>query len=108
MTRKVEFRLAINVAINETDLALLRLLGERCAKDPGPVVLTARMVAGELALSRATIHRSCRTLVEKGLLVTQGSWRDDGGRGANSYEVTRLGFEVLGSTGTMRPRRYQS
>lgn len=105
MTRRVEFRLAINVAINETDLALLRLLGERCSSVPGPVFLTVRVIAGELAFSRATIHRSCRALVDKGLVVTQGSWRDDGGRGANSYEVTRLGFEVLGSQGVMRPPR---
>ena len=39
-----------------------------------------------------------------GLISKRGKVREDGGRDANEYVITLLGWEVLRSKGYMRPR----
>lgn len=105
MARKVKFHVSLDIFINESDLALLHLLGRLSPVTTGPVSLTARALANELQLSLATVRRSCRVLVDRGLIIVRGVRRRDGGRDANTYEITVLGREVLSLQGSMRPQR---
>lgn len=105
MARKVKFHVSLDIFINESDLALLHLLGRLSPVTTGPVSLTARALANELQLSLATVRRSCRVLVDRGLIIVRGVRRRDGGRDANTYEITVLGREVLSLRGSMRPQR---
>lgn len=105
MSRRVDYRITVDVSINESDLALLECLGMAGAACGSPLRLPAKWFARELNLSLATVRRSFKTLHEKGLIVMRGGTREDGGRDANVYEITALGLKVLNSQGFMRPRR---
>lgn len=105
MARKVKFHISLDICINESDLALLRLLGRLSSPTSPPVSLTARALAEELHLSLAMVRRSCRVLVNRGLIIVRGVRRSDGGRDANTYEITVLGREVIPLQGSMRPQR---
>ena len=105
MARTLRFVITMEVSLNESDLALLRLIEQRTAGSSSPRNLTARTLAEGLHMSLATARRSCRNLADKGLVTMSRRMREDGGRDANAFEVTRLGFAVLRSEGTLRPRR---
>lgn len=68
MARKVSFHITLDVFINESDYALLQLLGSLSARGERPIVMTARSFSTRLNLSLATVRRSCRTLASKGLI----------------------------------------
>lgn len=108
MARKVCYTITLKISINESELKLLRLIASRCTVPGTAVELTARSFSDELNLSMATVRRSSKTLQDNLLILVYDTRRDDGGRAANSYEVTSLGRELLRHKGTMRPRRVPS
>lgn len=102
MARKVEFE--IKLTINETEHRLLHCLGELAPKQGQVAVVSASRFSSLLNTSVATVRRSCESLDEMGLISKRGKVREDGGRDANEYVITLLGWEVLRSKGYMRPR----
>lgn len=105
VARRVKYRITLDVTINESDLALLRMLGAFTAELDEPAQITMKVLTRELNRSATTVRRSFRRLSSKGLIVKRSSVRDDGGRGVNTYELTDLGLKVLHSEGVMRPQR---
>lgn len=108
MARMLKFTVTLEVRINESDYALLRYLAKRVDYAQKPVLLTAHALADAIQMSVPTARRSSKKLASTGLIVMRGQQRQDGGRDANTYEITQLGFEVLKLKAAMRPRHVTS
>lgn len=91
-----------NVRVNETSLAVLRVIANRALHTTGVrcgrVPISLREMSSLVSTSEQTIRRSCSALCDEGLLLRFEGWLDNGGQEANSYEITALGLEVLRQT----------
>lgn len=108
MAHALRFMVTVEVNINESEYALLSFLERQETRVQEPRAFTASTLATAINMSVSTARRSSYKLVRTGLVVMRGQQREDGGCDANTYEVTRLGREVLKCPPLPRPYRVAS
>lgn len=101
MARKVKYK--ISFSINETERMVLRCLRDCTSARGERVVITAEALSRRVKKSTVTVRRSCASFARTGLISAYETARDDGGRSANAYVITDIGWMVLDGEGSMRP-----
>lgn len=98
------------VRLNETSYAVLCAIARyseaqhvvRCA----PVEMSYKLIAAHAGVSSQAALRSCAALRDNGLLLVEHTAAASGGQGANIYQITALGLEVLRLA--QPPREFES
>lgn len=92
MTRRVRMRVPCQVRVNETELAILRLLE---ASPRGAVSLSVGEFSSKLGRCDASVRRSIGLLEQKGLIEVHSRYLRNGGQVENEYELTDVATEYL-------------
>lgn len=91
MARHIDVPGMAGTSVNETELAILRIV----ARDPRGVVLSSREAAVAFSTSMQTAVRSLHLLEEKGLIEVHERYLRSGGRLSNEYMATKRGRAAL-------------
>lgn len=86
---------SVRVQINETDRALLDVVGEHVGGPNVTASIPNRAFVDCINKSAQTVRRSCQKLERMGLIRSWRCKRADGSFDANKYEVTLVGWAVL-------------
>lgn len=91
MTKQVANLVNIQIHINESELAFLRLLESK----GGSMSLSSANIAKAIGLKDRSAARIAKSLSNKGLIFTQERFLGNGAQLENEYVLTSQGREVL-------------
>ena len=91
MTKRVHTGGDVDVRINETELAVMRLVGPSSTSK----TISCSEIAHELDCSVATVRNALRSLKAKELLASKSRFLQNGGQLENEYSLTSKGRSVL-------------
>lgn len=92
MTRRVRMRVPCTVRVNETELAILRVLE---GSPSGSISLSIGEFSTRLGRCDASVRRSIGLLEQKGLIEVHSRYLRNGGQVENEYELTEVAQEYL-------------
>ena len=95
MTKAVAGRFPAGVHINQTELAILELIGSRSGGTGSAAEVSLREMQTLTSRGIATVRRSCHRLQEQGLIQIEARYLPNGGQLENAYSVTPKGCQVL-------------
>lgn len=93
MTKRVRFRSDVGVRLNETELAVMKIIG--LATRPKPI--SCMGLTRVLGRSEGTVRSTLRSLKDKGLVTVGRRYLQNGGQAENEYSLTDEGRYVLKS-----------
>ena len=95
MAKQVRIATMPELAMNETDVRVLRLIASRVGRHRKPVEVSQPEIARILGVSMGTARRGIRSLVNSGLIVVSERYLENGCRLENAYQLTPAGKVVL-------------
>lgn len=104
MSKRVRVSAMPEVAINETDFAVLSSIARRIGDGGSVASVGQAALAAEIGCCRGTVQNSLRTLKRKGLITVHERVMENGGQLENAYGPTHHGWDVLQAVAEDRAR----